>query len=43
MCLFEKEDGREKRKDINWGMFLKDSIAQATAILSLILLIRSVD
>lgn len=37
------EEERKEEKDINWGDVLKDSIAQATAILSLILLIRSVD
>ena len=37
------EEEKKEEKDINWGDVLKDSIAQATAILSLILLIRSVD
>ena len=33
----------EERKDIDWGGVLADSIAQATTILSLILLLQSVD
>lgn len=37
------EEEKKEEKDIDWGDVLKDSIAQATAILSLILLIRSVD
>lgn len=37
------EEEKKENKDIEWGDVLKDSIAQATAILSLILLIRSVD
>jgi protein involved in polysaccharide export with SLBB domain len=43
---YKREKTKEEKaqqKDINWGDVLKDSIAQATAILSLILLIRSVD
>lgn len=43
---YKREKTKEERaeqKDIDWGDVLKDSIAQATAILSLILLIRSVD
>jgi protein involved in polysaccharide export with SLBB domain len=34
---------KAKQKDIDWGGVLKDSITQATAILSLVLLLRSVD
>jgi protein involved in polysaccharide export with SLBB domain/ribosomal protein S20 len=34
---------RNEKKDIDWGSVLKDSIAQATGILSLILLLRSID
>jgi hypothetical protein len=34
---------KAKQKDIDWGGVLKDSITQATAVLSLILLLRSVD
>lgn len=37
------EEEKKEEKDINWGDVLKDSIAQATAILSLILLIRTVN
>ena len=43
---YKREKSKEEKsqqKDIDWGDVLKDSIAQATAILSLILLIRSVD
>lgn len=34
---------KKEQKDIDWGDVLKNSITQATAILSLILLVRSVD
>jgi len=32
-----------EKKDIDWGSVLADSIAQATTVLSLILLLQSVD
>ena len=32
-----------EKKDIDWGSVLSDSIAQATTVLSLILLLQSVD
>ncbi len=34
---------KQEKKDIDWGSVLKDSIAQATGILSLILLLRSIN
>jgi len=37
----EKEEG--KKEDIDWGKVFADSVAQATAILTLILLVRSLD
>lgn len=37
------EAEKKEQKDIDWGDVLKNSITQATAILSLILLVRSVD
>ena len=40
----KKENGPNgEKKDIDWGGVLADSIAQATTVLSLILLLQSVD
>ncbi len=38
-----KVEGEKERKKINWGEVLADSLAQATAILSLILLVERVN
>jgi len=37
------ENAKQEKEDIDWGVVLRDSIAQATAILSLILLIDRID
>ena len=39
----ETDENGEPKEDIDWGRVLSDSIAQATAILSLILLLQNVD
>ena len=38
-----KEERKRDRKDIDWGKVLADSVAQATAVLSLILLLERVN
>ena len=38
-----KEEKERERKDIDWGKVLADSVAQATAVLSLILLLERVN
>jgi protein involved in polysaccharide export with SLBB domain len=39
----DKIEGEKERKDIDWGEVLADSIAQATTILSLVLLLRNIN
>ncbi|HPQ20315.1 MAG TPA: SLBB domain-containing protein [Saprospiraceae bacterium] len=39
----EKSENGEEKEKIDWGVVLKDSVAQATAILSLVLLLKNIN
>jgi len=39
----EKEKTESEKEDIDWGKVLSDSVAQATTILTLVILINNLD